>query len=72
MSSRHSPSGSRRVEAVAAGLPEDLLGGVEAEHHSRRLLHDPCAGLRLGGDHGLAGDVAGAEVLGESARDEVA
>ena len=70
-SSRHWPSTTIRSKLSGAGLAERLLGGVEAEEDAGLLLDDPRARPRPGRDGRLGGDVAGADVLGERARDEL-
>ena len=59
------------VERVGARLSKDLLGDVEAEHHTGLLLNQVGAGTGRGRDRRLRGHVTGAEVLGERPADEV-
>ena len=64
--------GDAAVEALGARLRERLRRRVEAEEDPGLLLHDPRPRAGVGGDGRLGGDVAGAEVLGERAGDELA
>ena len=70
-SSLHSALDHDRVEGAGARLPESLGGGLEAEQHTRLLLHDRGASGRVLVDDGLRGDVAGPHVLGEGAGDDL-
>ena len=62
--------GMAREARVDGGLADHFLGHRAAAGDAARAQADHSGGVGIGGDHGLAGDVAGrAEVLGKRARD---